>query len=42
MPIKGVIFILLVMIIIALALNKEIYAEMKKFFIDKKDEDEEE
>jgi hypothetical protein len=42
MPIKGVIFILLLAAVLALAFRNEIYSEIKKLFTDKKDEDKKE
>ena len=42
MPIKGIIFILLLTCVVALAFRNEIYAEIKKLFTDKKEEDKEE
>ena len=42
MPIKGIIFILLLAVVLALAFKDELYKEFKKIFTDKKEEDKEE
>ena len=39
MPLKGIILILLIAILIALLLHEEIYTLIKKYFSEKKDED---
>ena len=42
MPIKGIIFILLLAAVLALAFKDKLYTEVKKIFTDKKEEDKEE
>lgn len=42
MPIKGIIFLLLIAVVIGVAFNKPVYTELKNFFTDKKEEDKEE
>lgn len=42
MPIKGIILLLLIAVVVALLFYNEIYIEIKKFFTNEKDEDEDE
>lgn len=42
MSIKGIILLLLIAVVVALLFHNEIYIEIKKFFTNEKDEDEDE